>query len=139
VMSYQAFLLFLTNLVGISFATLVVFFIQGFSPMQRAKKGLFYTLVISILITLPLLDSFRTMVQDAKIISRLEHTTFTIEGKEVTLQNVSLTRDKKIEVIKCELLVTKTLNNRQIKKLKSKIEERLGSEIELEALIRMRF
>lgn len=139
VMSYQAFLLFLTNLVGISFATLVVFFIQGFSPMQRAKKGLFYTLVISILITLPLLDSFRTMVQDAKIISRLEHTTFTIEGKEVTLQNVSLTRDKKIEVIKCELLVTKTLNNRQIKKIKSKIEERLGSEIELEALIRMRF
>lgn len=138
-MSYQAFLLFLTNLVGISFAASVVFFIQGFSPMQRAKKGLFYTLVISIIITLPLVDSFRTMVKDANTISNLEHTTFEIEGREVVLQNVSLTRDTKIEVIKCELLVVKTLNNRQIRELKKKIEAKLGSNIELEALIRMRF
>ncbi len=139
VMLYQAFLLFLTNLVGIVFAASVVFFVQGFSPMKRAKKGLFYTLVISALITIPLFDSFVTMVKDAKTISHLEHSTFKIEGREITLQNISLARDHKVEVIRCELLLHKTLNNRQISKLKAKIEEKLGKKVELEALMRMQF
>ncbi|HHH20900.1 MAG TPA: DUF389 domain-containing protein, partial [Nitratifractor sp.] len=139
VMLYQAFLLFLTNLVGIIFAASVLFFIQGFSPMKRAKKGLFYTLVISLLITIPLFDSFVTMVQNAKIISSLENTTFRVESKEITLQNVSLTRDHKTEVIKCELLLNKTLSNQEIRKLKAKIEEKLGKKVKLEALMRMRF
>ncbi len=139
VMLYQAFLLFLTNLVGIIFAASVIFFMQGFSPMKRAKKGLFYTLLISLLITLPLFDSFVTMVKDAKIISSLEHATFELERKTVTLQNVSLTRDEKIEVIKCELLLTETLNHGEIKKLKAKIEKKLNRKVELEALMRIRF
>ncbi len=139
VMLYQAFLLFLTNLVGIIFAASVLFFMQGFSPMKRAKKGLFYTLVISLLITIPLFDSFVTMVQNAKIISSLENTTFRVESKEITLQNVSLTRDHKTEVIKCELLLNKTLSNQEIRKLKAKIEEKLGKKVKLEALMRMRF
>ncbi|HHD72512.1 MAG TPA: DUF389 domain-containing protein [Epsilonproteobacteria bacterium] len=139
VMLYQALLLFLTNLVGIICAASVIFFMQGFSPMKRAKKGLFYTLLISFLITLPLFDSFVTMVNDAKIISRLEHATFDIAGKVVTLQNVSLTRDEKTEVIKCELLLLNTLNNREIKDLKEKIEKKLNRKVELEALMRIRF
>jgi F0F1-type ATP synthase delta subunit len=79
------------------------------------------------------------MVKDARIISRLEHTTFVIEGKEITLQNVSLARDHKTEIIRCELLLHKTLTNREIRKLKAKIEERLDKTVILEALIRMQF
>lgn len=139
VMLYQAFLLFLTNLVGIIFAASVVFFMQGFSPMKQAKRGLLYILLIAVIITMPLFDSFVSMVQDAKTISRLEHTTFTIEDKDITLQNISLARDHKIEVIRCELLVRETLNNTQIEKLKVEIEKILGKKVELEALMRIRF
>ncbi len=79
------------------------------------------------------------MVKDAKIISSLEHATFEIEEKTVTLQNVTLTRDEKVEVIKCELLLKKTLDETQIKKLKVKIEKKLNRKVELEALMRIRF
>lgn len=138
-MFYQAFLLFLTNLVGIVFAVSLVFFVQGFSPLQRAKKGLMYTLIFSILITIPLLDSFVTIVQDASTISRLEHHKFEVEGKQIILQNVSLSRDERVEVIKCELLLTESPTNEEIKKLKFQIEERVGKRVELEALVRLRF
>ncbi|CAA6816437.1 MAG: Unknown protein [uncultured Sulfurovum sp.] len=138
-MFYQAFLLFLTNLVGIVFAVSLVFFVKGFSPLQRAKKGLFYTLLFSILITIPLLDSFVTIVEDSRLISRLEHQKFEINGKTITLQNVSLSRDEKVEVIKCELLLSESPTKQEIKTLKLKIEERVGKRVELEALVRLRF
>ena len=138
-MFYQAFLLFLTNLIGIAFAVSVVFFIQGFSPMQRAKKALFYTLIISLLITFPLLNSFISMSQDAKVISLLENHSFNIRGKEVTLQNLSLSRESHVEVLKCELLVEEILNQEELNRLKKEIEIKLNQKIELEVLYRIRF
>jgi uncharacterized hydrophobic protein (TIGR00271 family) len=138
-MFYQAFLLFLTNLIGISFAVSLLFFVQGFSPMKRAKKALFYTLIISLIISFPLLNSFISMSQDAKVISLLEHQSFEINGKRVTLQNLSLSRDNRKEVLKCELLVKKILNHQELNELKIKIEKKLKRNIELEALFRVRF
>lgn len=138
-MFYQAFLLFLTNLVGIVFAVSLVFLVKGFSPMHRAKKGLIYTLLLSAVIAIPLLDSFVTMAHDAKIISRLEHTSFEIEGQTITLQDVSLSRDNRVEVIKCELLLSQTPTDEQIQTLKLRIEKEINQKIELEALIRIRF
>ena len=138
-MFYQAFLLFLTNLIGISFAVSLLFFMQGFSPMKRAKKALFYTLIISLIISFPLLNSFISMSQDAKVISLLEHQSFEINGKRVTLQNLSLSRDNRTEVLKCELLVKEILNHQELNELKTKIEKKLKRNIELEALFRVRF
>lgn len=139
VMLYQAFLLFLTNLIGIIFAASVIFFIKGFSPLHRAKKGLVYTLVFSLLVMIPLLDSFVTMVKDAQIISRLEHTRFEVNQKQITLQNVSLSRDEKTEVIKCELVLKEIPTNEEMKELKEKIEHHVDKKLELEALIRLHF
>jgi uncharacterized hydrophobic protein (TIGR00271 family) len=138
-MFYQAFLLFLTNLIGISFAVSVVFFMQGFSPMKRAKKALFYTLGISIIITFPLINSFVSMSQNAKVISLLEHHSFEIEDKKIILQNVSLSRDNHLEVVKCELLVKEIPTQEELKVLKKQIEEKLNREVALEVLYRIKF
>lgn len=138
-MFYQAFLLFLTNLIGISFAVSVVFFMQGFSPMKRAKKALFYTLVISIIITFPLINSFISMSQNAKVISLLEHHSFIIGDKKITLQNVSLSRDNHIEILKCELLIKEIPTPKELKVLKKQIEKKLNKKVALEALYRIKF
>lgn len=138
-MFYQAFLLFLTNLIGISFAVSVVFFMQGFSPMKRAKKALFYTLVISIIITFPLINSFISMSQNAKVISLLEHHSFMIGDRKITLQNISLSRDNHIEILKCELLIKEIPTPKELKALKKQIEEKLNKKVALEALYRIKF
>jgi uncharacterized hydrophobic protein (TIGR00271 family) len=138
-MLYQAFLLFLTNFVGIVFAASLVFYIQGFAPMQRAKKGLMYALIFSSIIALPLFSSFVSMVQDAKVISALNNKTFHINSKSVVLQNVVFVHDPKSEVIKCDLLLKDTLNGREIKELKKKIEKEIDKKIDLEAVFRVRF
>ncbi len=138
-MFYQAFLLFLTNLIGISFAVSVVFFMQGFSPMKRAKKALFYTLLISIIITFPLINSFISMSQNAKVISLLEHHSFIIGDKKITLQNVSLSRDNHIEILKCELLIKEIPTPKELKTLKKQIEEKVNKKVALEALYRIKF
>jgi hypothetical protein len=58
------------------------------------------------------------MSQNAKVISLLEHHSFEIEDKKIILQNVSLSRDNHLEVVKCELLVKEIPTQEELKVLK---------------------
>ncbi len=63
---YGSFLLFLTNLVGITLSAALTFIVLGFAPLKKAKKGVFYTSIIMTIIAIPLVLSFLKVVDRNK-------------------------------------------------------------------------
>lgn len=55
---YGSFLLFATNLAGITLSAALTFFIMGFSPVKRATKGIVLTSLFLLIVTIPLLYRF---------------------------------------------------------------------------------
>ncbi|GAB2483887.1 TIGR00341 family protein [Algoriphagus taiwanensis] len=124
---WGAALLLGTNLAGIVLAAALTFLVLGFSPFQLAKKGLFISLGLLILVTAPLFLSFREMVRENQLIQRLSgsqipHGTL----REVKIRNLSPLR------ISVTILSDKELHTEDFSQIKSEIETSLGQAIELE-------
>lgn len=134
----QAFLLFVTNFVGIILAASFLFMVLGYSPVTRAKKGLMWAFVMAFIIAIPLFFSFRTMVLDAHIHTTLEKTYYELSDEAIDIENVSI-EHREVPVIRCDLIVKQTLNTQELIWLKQKIEKDLDQEIVLEAVQRVRF
>jgi len=137
-MFYHAFLLFLTNFVGIIFAAAITFLVMGFSPIKRAKKGLGYALGVAFVVSIPLYLSFKSMVVDSAIRTTLEKSNYTLKGEKLKIENVVIEHRKDL-VIKCDLLTPKMLTFSELNRLKSKLESDIDEEFLLEAVQRVRF
>ena len=138
-MFYHAFLLFLTNFVGIVFAASTLFLVQGFSPISGAKRGIFFSLVGALIISIPLYFSFQAMREDALIKSELSGVHFQTSGSDVVIEDVSIYHDKRDIIVKCDLIVDRLLQDYEKTLLKEEIQKRVGREIILEAGQRVRF
>ena len=137
---YHAFLLFLTNLAGIVFAAGVIFLVQGYSPIKRAKHGILFSLLVALAISVPLYVSFKSIKEDANIKSLLIGKSYIIDGSKIDIESVVTKHiDSKSAVIDCELLSKRVLNEFQMRELKAKIEADLGKKVTLEAVWRVRF
>ncbi|RUM92543.1 MAG: DUF389 domain-containing protein [Thiomicrospira sp.] len=123
-----AFLLFMTNLVGIVLAASATFLVMGFSPFHLAKKGLVLSLTFVVIISIPLGFAFKSLVTEQRAAMALKD--LTIEG--VVLKDVSIRNDDPIYV-SVKLLSEHGLKSEQINAVKSQIETRLGESIQLEA------
>lgn len=134
---YQAFLLFLTNFVGIIFAGAITFLVMGFSPIKRAKKGLSYALLTAVFIAIPLYLSFKAMVVDSNIRSTLEYSRYIVNSKEVKIENVVLKHSDGM-ILRCEFIVSKMLEEHELSELKEILEKRLELPIVLEVVQRVR-
>ena len=68
---YGSFLLFVTNLVGITLSAALTFIVLGFAPIKRAKKGIFYTSILMVIIAIPLFLSFMDVVHKYDYFNKL--------------------------------------------------------------------
>ncbi|WP_460186331.1 TIGR00341 family protein [Thiomicrorhabdus hydrogeniphila] len=123
-----AFLLFLTNLVGIVLASTLTFLVMGFSPFHLAKKGLAYALGVVLLVSIPLTISFVKLVDKQQVVSSLEG----LYLDDIEIRDVNIITDTPM-YISVTLLSSHTVNNDQIEKIKKEIEERLDRKIKLES------
>ena len=130
-MFYSAFLLFVTNLVGIVLAAALTFMILGFSPLHLAKKGVMLWLLIVALISMPLYRSFRQMQEDIAIKRTLAHRSFRVGSHEVTLNNVRILHHGKAEEIACEVVSTGILSAEEKRRLKEAIAKAVGKAVEV--------
>ncbi len=135
---YQAFLLFVTNFVGIVFAGALTFLVMGFSPIQRAKKGLVYALLVASIVAIPLYISFKTMAVDSNIRTVLEKSAYTLKGQEIKIENVVIEHKNGVN-IKCDLLVPQMLSHTELLRLKGELENDLGDKVFLDAVQRVHF
>ncbi len=135
---YQAFLLFITNFVGIIFAASLTFLVMGFAPIKRAKKGLTYALVMAFIVAIPLYLSFSTMAFDSRVLSALEQTEYTVAGKKVQIENVAL-KHSEVLIVKCDFVVDEKLSHEELVQLKQMLQQELAMPLDMEVVQRVRF
>lgn len=125
-----ATLLFLTNLAGIVLAAAITFLGLGFSPFHRARKGLAISLALAALVSLPLGNAFRIMVDEHRVVHALDG--WSVEG--VTLRDVSARIDDPVRV-NATLLTSGGIDAAKLGRVRARVEERLGRAVILEAMI----
>lgn len=116
-----AFLLFVTNLVGIVFAAALTFVLLGFSPLHIARKGIMVWMLIVAVVAIPLYSSFSKMEEDIRIQKTLSNITFNVGVHDVKLTHIELFHRAKEDEIRCEVISTGILNKEEKIRLKEAI------------------
>ncbi|BDA68575.1 hypothetical protein RIVM261_019900 [Rivularia sp. IAM M-261] len=86
-LSKGAAILYLTNLLGITLACMLTFLIMGYSPIKRAGTALFWTLLLTSILLLPLSVSFAQLIQQTNLETSLKNALLT---KTITFQRMEL-------------------------------------------------
>jgi uncharacterized hydrophobic protein (TIGR00271 family) len=120
----SAFLLFVTNLVGIILAASLTFLMLGFSPVSVAKKGIFYALISVLLVSVPLYFSFSKMRDNIAIQKEILAFETVINEKEVHLKNIEL----QVKEVRCEVIASEILSKEEKVELKQRISAYVGDE-----------
>ena len=126
-----AFLLFITNLVGIVLAAAFVFAMLGFSPLHLAKKGIAIWFLIVIVVSIPLYSSFSKMQEDIDIQKTLSNLSFNVGEHDVKLTHIELVHRKKRNEIRCEVISTGILSKEEKLRLKEAILKSIRKEAEV--------
>ncbi|MGC9350601.1 MAG: DUF389 domain-containing protein [Sulfurovum sp.] len=134
----MAFLLFVTNLVGIVLAAALMFMFLGYSPLHIARKGVTVWLVIVVAVAIPLYGAFGTMREDIRIQSRLSNTEFLIEKEEIKLSGVEIYHRQGLDEVHCEVITSGRLTKAGKKALKGEIESLVGKEVDVVVTFRYR-
>lgn len=129
---FGAFLLYLTNLVGIVLAALVTFMFLGYSPFHRAKRGLALSLILAGILAIPLAIGFSQMVTENRIVQQLNGH----EVAGVTLTDIKVSQRTPIR-IDLTLLSTSTVDDDTLDVVKREVERRLQQEVVLEIGIKV--
>ena len=134
----SAFLLFVTNLVGIVLAAAMTFMVLGYSPIKIAKKGLATWLLIVMLVAIPLYNSFGQMQENARIQNILTDTYFTVGDKKLELTHIEVLRHTGKPEIRCEVISSGVLTDADKAYLREVIAKSIGREVEIIATFRYR-
>ncbi|MBW4511534.1 MAG: DUF389 domain-containing protein [Scytonematopsis contorta HA4267-MV1] len=86
-LSQGAAVLYLTNLLGITLACMLTFLIMGYSFIERAGAALFWTLLLTGILLLPLSVSFAQLVRQTNLESNLKNALLT---KTITFERMEL-------------------------------------------------
>lgn len=121
---FGSFLLFITNLAGMTLSAALTFLILGFSPVKRATRGIVWTSLFLIFITVPLVVSFNKVIQQHMIFKSLKSIgNLKVEGSVVNIRVLSVDLSKKKPLVYIETRSADVLKLRQLKIIKLKIDK----------------
>lgn len=127
----SAFLLFITNLVGIVFSAAFTFALLGFSPLHLAKKGIMVWMFIVSVVAIPLYSSFRTMKEDIEIQKTLSNVEFNVGIHDVKLMHIESVHRARIDEIRCEVIASGILSKKEKSRLKEAILKSINKNAEV--------
>jgi uncharacterized hydrophobic protein (TIGR00271 family) len=127
---WGALLLLTTNLAGILLAAALTFLLLGFSPFRLATKGLVYSLLVVVMISLPLFFAFIDMVREKDVISKLNGH----RVEDAVLRDISVRQVKPLRLA-VKIVSDYSLSSAQIQEVKREIESLVGEEVELEVTL----
>jgi len=131
-MIYGSFLLFMTNLVGITLSASLTFMVLGFAPIKRAKKGIFYTSVLMALITIPLYFSFMQVVEKNHYSDKLSSVDTIVLNNQKVVLNIKTLENKKDEIlVNMEVISSKQISVDKYKQIKIQLEQIVDKKISL--------
>lgn len=129
---YGSFLLFITNLVGITLSAALTFIVLGFAPVMKAKKGVFYTSIIMAIVAIPLFLSFIKVVDRNKYFDELNSLKVLILNNEKVDLNIKTIDNKKdMILVNLEVVSSKPLSLLDYNLIKNKLEDTCDKKIVL--------
>ena len=127
---YGSFLLFITNLVGITLSAALTFLVLGYAPIKRAKKGLFLTLIIMSIITIPLFFSFTHIVEKNSYLKQLSSIKyFILDDKNIEINIINISKNDGLVIIDMEVISSNVISKTDYNILKEKIENTLNQNV----------
>ena len=137
---FGSFLLFVTNLVGITLAASLTFTVMGYAPIRRARKGIVMTLAMLITVAIPLILSFEILIRQNNIHDRLnaqhEHT---INTKQMTVNVYKVIYHRERPEVSAEVISEDPVGSDEVRELKRRMEAELQRPITLTVTIKTRF
>lgn len=131
----QAFLLFSTNLVGITLAAAFTFRILGFSPAVKSKKGIGIVLFLLCLIFIPLYLSYYQIVETRNLEQSWKEERFLVHGKYLIIQNARLTEYGNKDILTMDILSRELLSREDLAELRRKIKYHFSGDLVIRAKV----
>lgn len=130
-----AFLLYFTNLLGITLACMIVFILAGYTKMNHAVG---ITTLLTLLLIIPLGASFLRLLEQQKlekeVILKLTQETVTV-GQDVESTDINVDWTAKRPIVYVTLQTDKEITSRQVKLTQKYINRRLDKNFELILLV----
>jgi uncharacterized hydrophobic protein (TIGR00271 family) len=129
----HAFLLFLTNFIGIVMAATLTFRILGFSGVVRGKRGLLIVCFSLATVSIPLFIAYQGITEKAAFEKGWQVERFYVNGKYLIVQNANLNRTGHNKVLTVEILAREQLNRRDLNEFKGKVKKNLSDDLIIRA------
>jgi uncharacterized hydrophobic protein (TIGR00271 family) len=137
-LSLGAFLLFATNLISIIFSGGLVFLFQSYGNIDRAKRGLFFSICVLALLGLPLSLSLRELLIQENVrrtVSQLVRTQ-TSTFAETDINSIEVESHSDRLVVAMEIAAYReSISQAQIESVRDLLAKELQQPVELEVII----
>lgn len=125
----QAFLLFSTNLIGITLSATLTFRLLGYSPVVRNKKGVVLVGFILMVISVPLYLSYNEIVDTIVLEQNWEKERFLVNDKYLIVERAEIVRQRDEKLLFVRVLVRDPLTRNDLNVLKKKIQSNFAERI----------
>jgi len=132
-LSWGATLLYLTNLLGITLSCMLTFLLAGYTPLNRARKALGWTLVFTGILLIPLSASFVDLMNHARLEASLKQA---LLNRTITFQHMELVKSKANWLsdppqVRLTVRSNKVLTPKQVQLLEEFVEKEMGQRFTL--------
>jgi uncharacterized hydrophobic protein (TIGR00271 family) len=133
ILSRGATLLYLTNLLGIALACMMVFLSAGYAPLRQAGKPLLAAIILTSLLLIPLGLSFSRLVQNARIQRSIRDalTNGTVTFQRLELTDLRVNWLEKTPQVLLSVNAHEPVTEKQVKLLESFLEREIGQQFTL--------
>ncbi len=130
---YGSFLLFLTNLAGITLSAALTFLIMGFAPVKRATKGIVWTTLFLVVITIPLFFSFYNVIEQNKMLRELKSVeSMELENRTIAVRAIAVDLSKEVPLIYIKTVSSSSLKEKELTAIKERICQLLEEPVVLD-------
>lgn len=137
--SWGAFLLYLTNLLGINLACMLVFVWAGYAPFSKSKRALSWALALTGILAIPLGVSFLQLVRQAQLQATIKNIlvsrTVTV-GQQVDLIKTEVDWTASPPIVRLIVLANEPLTPKQVGLVEQFLRQEIGQPFKLVFLLR---
>ena len=130
---FGAFLLFLTNLVGITLSATFTFLVLGYSAALKIKKSFLAILLVLLTISYPLYLSFNQIRQNHLFSKALKQERYLVNGKYIIISGARISSIGDVIVLDLDLTVRDELSREDFKLLKEIIQAHFRKKVFIRA------
>jgi len=132
-LSSGATLLYLTNLLGITLACMLIFLISGYTRLYRARKALIWTTILTTIITIPLGVSFFQLTRQTRLEASLRRA---LVNRTITFQRLVVIKSdvnwrSSPPQVRLNVRAKGVVTPRQVQLLEEFIAKEMGQEFHL--------